>query len=78
MTAAYPSFTPGSCNAPLSENPEVLVPMPLMKSLTRFAQSRQGRRLAQQAMRYAQSPEGKRMIAQTRERLAKTRRTRPR
>jgi hypothetical protein len=51
--------------------------MSLIKSITRFASSRHGRRLAQQAMRYAQSPEGKRQIAQARERLA-GRRTRPR
>jgi hypothetical protein len=51
--------------------------MSLIKSLSRFARSPQGRRMAQQAMRYAQSPEGKRMIAQTRERLV-SRRPRPR
>ena len=44
--------------------------MSLVNSLTFFARSREGRRMAEQAMRYAQSPEGKRMIAQTRERLA--------
>jgi hypothetical protein len=52
--------------------------MPLIRSLTRFARSPQGRRLAQQAMRYAQSPAGKRKIAQTRQRLANSRRARPR
>jgi hypothetical protein len=52
--------------------------MSLMKSLSRFAKSRQGRQMAEKAMRYAQSPDGKRMIAQTRERLAKSRRPRPR
>jgi hypothetical protein len=52
--------------------------MPLIRSLSRFAKSPQGRRLAEQAMRYAQSPQGKRMIAQTRERLANGRRPRPR
>jgi hypothetical protein len=51
--------------------------MSLIKSISRFASSRHGRRLAEQAMRYAQSPEGKRQIAQARERLA-GRRTRPR
>jgi hypothetical protein len=34
--------------------------------------------MAARAMRYAQSPEGKRVIAQTRRRLADSRRTRPR
>ena len=51
--------------------------MSLIKSIARFARSRQGRRLADQAMRYAQSPEGKRRIEQGREQLA-GRRTRPR
>jgi hypothetical protein len=52
--------------------------MSLFSSLSRFARSPQGRRMAQKAMRYAQSPEGKRRIAQTRERLASGRRTKPR
>jgi hypothetical protein len=52
--------------------------MSLISSLARFARSPQGRRLATKAMRYAQSPEGRRKIAQTRERLAAGRRTRPR
>ena len=52
--------------------------MSLIKSLTFFARSPEGRRMAARAMRYAQSPEGKRMIAQTRRRLADSRRTRPR
>jgi hypothetical protein len=50
----------------------------LLKSLTFFARSPEGRRMAARAMRYAQSPEGKRMIAQTRERVAKSRRQPPR
>jgi hypothetical protein len=40
-------------------------------SLTKFAQSSQGRKLTQKAMQYAQSPEGKRKIAEARERVAK-------
>ena len=52
--------------------------MSLLRSLSRFARSRQGRQMAEKAMRYAQSPDGKRMIAQTRGRLAESRRPRPR
>jgi hypothetical protein len=48
-----------------------------MSSIVRFARSRQGRMLAQQAMNYARSPEGKRHIALAREQLA-ARRTKPR
>ena len=50
--------------------------MKLMSTIAKFAQSRQGRRLADQAMRYAQSPEGKRRIEQGRRQL--TRRGKPR
>jgi hypothetical protein len=52
--------------------------MPLMQSITKFARSPQGRRLAQQAMTYARSPEGKRRIASAREQLAQRRRKLPR
>jgi hypothetical protein len=52
--------------------------MSLMSKITRFARSRQGRRLAQQAMNYARSPEGKRRIADARRQLAARRRPKPR
>jgi hypothetical protein len=42
---------------------------PLMKTLMRFAQSRQGRKLTQQATNYAKSPKGKRQIEQARAQL---------
>jgi hypothetical protein len=45
--------------------------MKLISTLAKFARSRQGRRLAEQAMRYAQSPEGKRRIEQGRRQLAR-------
>jgi len=48
--------------------------MSLMSTLSRFARSPQGRRLAQQAMNYAKSPEGKRRIAEARRQLAARRR----
>jgi hypothetical protein len=51
--------------------------MPLLNTIARFARSRQGRMLTQQAMNYARSPEGKRRIAQAREQIA-TRRNKPR
>jgi hypothetical protein len=50
--------------------------MSLMSSLSRFARSPQGRRMAQQAMSYVKSPEGKRKIAQARERVATRRKPR--
>jgi hypothetical protein len=50
--------------------------MKLMSALAKFARSREGRRLADQAMRYARSPEGKRRIEQGRRQL--TRRSKPR
>jgi len=48
-----------------------------MRTLSRFARSPQGRRLAQQAMNYAKSPEGKRRIAEARRQLAARRRPKP-
>jgi hypothetical protein len=51
--------------------------MPLMQTITRFARSPQGRRLAQQAIQYAQSPEGKRRIASARQQLERRRRRKP-
>ena len=50
--------------------------MSLMRTLSRFAHSPQGRRLAQQAMTYAKSPEGKRKIADARQQLAARRKPR--
>jgi hypothetical protein len=47
-----------------------------MSTLARFARSRQGRRLAQQAMTYARSPEGKARIDRARRQLAQRRRPR--
>jgi hypothetical protein len=52
--------------------------MSLITSLSRLARSRQGRRLAQQAMNYARSPEGKRKVARAREQIAARRRPKPR
>ena len=52
--------------------------MSLMSQLTRFARSKQGRRMAQQAMNYAKSPEGKRRIADARRQLAARRKPKPR
>ena len=43
----------------------------LIKTLMKFAQSRQGRKLTNQAMAYAQSPKGKRQIEQARVQLSK-------
>jgi hypothetical protein len=43
--------------------------MPLMSTIAKFARSRQGQRLAKQAMTYARSPEGKRKIDQARRQL---------
>ena len=51
--------------------------MSLMSSISKFAKSRQGRRLTQQAMDYAKSPEGKRRIDGVRNQLAKGRKPRP-
>jgi hypothetical protein len=44
---------------------------PLMKTLMRFAQSRQGRKLTNQAMAYAKTPQGRKKIEQARAQLAK-------
>ena len=44
--------------------------MPLMNTIARFARSRHGRRMAQQAMSYAKSPQGKAKIADARRQLA--------
>jgi hypothetical protein len=50
--------------------------MSLLNKLTRFASSRQGRKLTNQAMTYARSPKGRRQIETARARLMK--RGRPR
>jgi hypothetical protein len=49
-----------------------------MKTLMRLAQSRQGRKLTNQAMTYAKSPQGKRKIEQARAQLMKSKSRRPR
>jgi hypothetical protein len=52
--------------------------MSLMSSIARFARSRHGRRMAQQAMTYAKSPEGKRKIAQVQRQVAARRKPKAR
>jgi hypothetical protein len=47
--------------------------MPLMKTLARFASSRQGRQLFGKAKAYASSPEGKAKIEQARKQIAQHR-----
>jgi hypothetical protein len=47
-----------------------------MKTLMKFAQSRQGRKLTDQAMTYAKSPKGKRQIEQARAQLMKSKKPR--
>jgi hypothetical protein len=49
---------------------------PLMKSLMKFAQSRQGRKLTNQAMTYARSPQGRKRIEQAQRQLAQRRKPR--
>lgn len=49
-----------------------------MTSLSKFARSRKGRQMAQQAMSYATSPEGKRKIADARRQLAARKKSPPR
>jgi hypothetical protein len=44
--------------------------MSFMNSISKFAKSREGRRLTQQATDYAKSPDAKRKLAQVREQLA--------
>jgi hypothetical protein len=50
--------------------------MPLMNTLLKFAKTRQGRKLTNQAMAYARSPQGKKQIAQVQRQL--TARKKPR
>ncbi len=45
-----------------------------MNKVARFAQSRQGRKLTNQAMTYANSPKGRRKISQLRAQLMRQRR----
>jgi len=52
--------------------------MSLINSISRFARSPKGRRLAQHAMSYARSPEGKRRIADARRQLAARRKPKSR
>jgi hypothetical protein len=47
-----------------------------MNKLMKFAQSRQGRKLVNQAMTYAQSPKGRRQIEKAQAQLSKRRRPR--
>jgi hypothetical protein len=49
---------------------------PLIKTLMKLARTRQGRKLANQAMAYAQSPQGRKQLAQARAQLAKRKRPR--
>jgi hypothetical protein len=48
--------------------------MPLLNSLMKFAKTRQGRKLTQQAMTYARSPQGRKQLAQVQKQLTKKRR----
>jgi hypothetical protein len=50
--------------------------MPLMNTLLKFAKTRQGRKLTNQAMAYARSPQGRKQIAQVQRQL--TARKKPR
>ncbi len=49
---------------------------PLMKTLMQFAQSRQGRKLTNQALTYARSPEGRKRIEQAQRQLNQRRKPR--
>ena len=51
--------------------------MSLMSSITKFAKSRDGRRLTEQAKEYAKSPDAKRKLAQAREQLARRGKSKP-
>jgi hypothetical protein len=51
----------------------MLLRMSLMNKLMRFANSRHGRKVTDQAMRYAQTPKGRRTIQQVRAQLMKRR-----
>ena len=47
-----------------------------MNTLLKFAKTRQGRKLANQAMTYARSPQGKKQIAQVQRQLTQRRKPR--
>lgn len=47
-----------------------------MNTLLKFAKTRQGRKLANQAMNYARSPQGKKQIAQVQRQLNSRRKPR--
>lgn len=49
---------------------------PLLKTLMKFAKTRQGRKLTNQAMTYARSPQGKKQIAQVQRQLNSRRKPR--
>jgi hypothetical protein len=52
--------------------------MSLIKSISRFARSRQGRRMFSEASRYARSPQGRAKLEQVRRQFASRRRPRAR
>ncbi len=47
--------------------------MPLLNTLMKFAKTRQGRKLTQQAMNYARTPQGRKQLAQVQRQLKKRR-----
>ena len=49
---------------------------PLIKTLMKFAQSRQGRKLTNQALTYARSPQGRKRIEQAQRQLSQRRKPR--
>jgi hypothetical protein len=52
--------------------------MSLFKSISKFARSREGRRMISQASRYARSPQGRAKLQQVRRQVASRRRPRVR
>ena len=50
--------------------------MSLINTLMKFAKTRQGRKLTQQAMNYAKTPQGKKQIAQVQRQLTQRRKPR--
>ena len=49
---------------------------PLMNTLMKFAKTRQGRKLTNQAVTYARSPQGRKTIAQVQRQLSQRRKPR--
>ena len=49
---------------------------PLIKTLMKFARTRQGRQLTNQAMAYARSPQGRKQIAEVQRQLTARRKPR--